>query len=230
MHAVWQDLKTGIRSLRGGGLLILVAVLSLGIGIGSVTTIFSAVDVFMLRPLPYPDSHDLYAIHTTNPVRGWTEVWLSPPDFRDYRERSVTMEGRRVDRSGLQPVGERTTGEDPGPSSELELPPGARRRAGCRTQLPPGGGGRGTPPPGDHQSRSVAAALRRGSVGDRLDARARRGAPRDRRGHAGGLLVRIHLRRRLGAARLHRRRAAQLPLPAGHRARGGRAHRRTGER
>ena len=59
MDSIRQDVKYALRSLRRGGLLIGIAVLSLGIGIGSVTTIFSAVDVFMLRPLPYPESGDL---------------------------------------------------------------------------------------------------------------------------------------------------------------------------
>jgi putative ABC transport system permease protein len=68
MDSIKQDLRYALRSLRRGGLLIGIAVLSLGIGVGSVTTIFSAVDVFMLRPLPYP------------------------PDFVDFRERAQTME------------------------------------------------------------------------------------------------------------------------------------------
>ncbi len=92
MRTVWRDFKYGMRSLRRGGLIIAIAVLSLGIGIGSVTTIFSAVDVFMLRPLPFPDSDRLLAVYTTNPERGWTAVWFSPPDFVDFRERSQTME------------------------------------------------------------------------------------------------------------------------------------------
>jgi putative ABC transport system permease protein len=89
---MWRDLRYGIRSLRRGGLLIAIALLSLGIGIGSVTTIFSAVDVFMLRPLPFPESDDLHSVYTTNHERGWTRVSFSVPDFVDFRERSQTME------------------------------------------------------------------------------------------------------------------------------------------
>jgi putative ABC transport system permease protein len=92
MDSIRQDIKYALRSLRRGGLLIGIAVLSLGIGIGSVTTIFSAVDVFMLRPLPYPESDDLYSLYTTNRERGWTQASLSVPDFVDYRERSRAME------------------------------------------------------------------------------------------------------------------------------------------
>ena len=91
MDRVWQDFKYALRSLRRGGLLVAIAVLSLAIGIGSVTTIFSAVDVFMLRPLPFPDSDDLNTIYTTNHERGWTRVSFSVPDFVDFREQSQTM-------------------------------------------------------------------------------------------------------------------------------------------
>jgi putative ABC transport system permease protein len=90
MDSIKQDLRYALRSLRRGGLLIGIAVLSLGIG--SVTTIFSAVDVFMLRPLPYPESEDLVSLYTTNHERGWTQVSFSVPDFVDFRERARTME------------------------------------------------------------------------------------------------------------------------------------------
>jgi putative ABC transport system permease protein len=92
MDRVWQDFRYSFRSLRHGGLLIAIAILSLGIGIGSVTTIFTAVDVFMLRPLPYPDSHDLQSVYTTNQERGWMWVSFSVPDFVDFRERSEAMD------------------------------------------------------------------------------------------------------------------------------------------
>jgi putative ABC transport system permease protein len=88
MDLIWQDVKFGIRALRRGKGLISVAVLSLAIGIGANTSIFSAVDVFMLRPLPYPDSDRLYTIWTTNLERGWSHVSFSVPDFLDLRERS----------------------------------------------------------------------------------------------------------------------------------------------
>jgi putative ABC transport system permease protein len=91
MERIWQDVKYGFRALRRSKGLIAIAVLSLGIGIGANTAIFSAVDVFMLRPLPYPDSGDLYSAYTTNSERGWNYVSFSVPDYLDLRERSRTM-------------------------------------------------------------------------------------------------------------------------------------------
>lgn len=45
--------------------------LSLGIGVAANMTIYRAVDVFMLRPLPYPEYDDLYFLYTSNRERGW---------------------------------------------------------------------------------------------------------------------------------------------------------------
>jgi putative ABC transport system permease protein len=91
MDIILQDVKYGRRALRRGKGLIAIAVLSLAIGISANTTIFSAVDVFMLRPLPYPESHDLHTIWLTNQDRGWGQVTFSAPDFLDLRDRSGTM-------------------------------------------------------------------------------------------------------------------------------------------
>ncbi|MEJ2205171.1 MAG: ABC transporter permease [Gemmatimonadota bacterium] len=92
MDLIWQDAKYGVRALKRSKGLIAIAVLSLAIGIGANTAIFSAVDVFMLRPLPYPDSDRLHMVWTANQDRGWTEVSYSVPDFLDLRERSATMD------------------------------------------------------------------------------------------------------------------------------------------
>lgn len=92
MDLIWQDVKYGLRSLRRGRGIIAIAVLSLAIGIGANASIFSAVDVFMLRPLPYPHSDRLESVWTTNQDRGWQQVSFSVPDFQDLREQSHTME------------------------------------------------------------------------------------------------------------------------------------------
>ncbi|MEJ2186856.1 MAG: ABC transporter permease, partial [Gemmatimonadota bacterium] len=70
----------------------MVAVLSLALGIGANTTIFSAVDVFMLRPLPYDHASDLVQIWATSPERGWTRASVSPLDIQDFRRESKTLD------------------------------------------------------------------------------------------------------------------------------------------
>jgi putative ABC transport system permease protein len=92
MDLIWQDLKYGLRALKRNRSLIALAVLSLAIGIGANSAIFSAVDVFMLRPLPYPDSHQLNTVWVTNADRDWGQTSFSVPDFVDLRERSRSME------------------------------------------------------------------------------------------------------------------------------------------
>ncbi len=92
MDLIWQDVKFGIRALQRSKGLIAIAVLSLAIGIGANTSVFSAVDVFMLRPLPYPDSEDLHMVWVTNQEREWGQVTFSAPDFLDLRDRSQTVQ------------------------------------------------------------------------------------------------------------------------------------------
>jgi predicted permease len=65
IEALGQDLRYAVRGLRKAPAFTLVAVLTLGLGIGGTTTIFSAIDALLLRPLPYPDQARLVALSTS---------------------------------------------------------------------------------------------------------------------------------------------------------------------
>ena len=57
-----------------------------------MTTIFTAIDAFLLRPLPIPEEHRVARLYLTNEERQWNALSLSQADYADLRERSETLE------------------------------------------------------------------------------------------------------------------------------------------
>jgi len=66
LDAVMRDLRQALRSLRATPGFVLIAVLTLGIGIGSVGAVYSVVSGTLLKPLPYPDADRIVRIHREN--------------------------------------------------------------------------------------------------------------------------------------------------------------------
>ena len=92
MDRLRQDVRFAIRALLNSPLVTGLAVLSIAIGIGANAAIFSAVDVFMLRPLPYPAEDRLVQVRGTNDIQGWTDTGISVLDFLDWRTGSRTLD------------------------------------------------------------------------------------------------------------------------------------------
>ena len=81
-----QDLRFGLRMLRKSPGFTAIAVLTLALGMGINTAVFSFVDTLYLRPLPVPDAGQLVDVYQTREGRGYYEV--SYPDYTFYRDSS----------------------------------------------------------------------------------------------------------------------------------------------
>jgi putative ABC transport system permease protein len=92
MGALWQDLTYAFRMLRKSPGFTAIAVLTLALGIGANTAIFSVVNGVLLRSMPYGDPSRLAVIWNDYGSQGQSLPAVSPPDFKDYRERSRLMD------------------------------------------------------------------------------------------------------------------------------------------
>jgi len=84
----WDDIRFGLRMLRKQPGFAVIAILTLGIGIGASTAMLSLVQDVLLRPLPYAHSDRLYAIWASSESTGQSKVAASGPDFVDYLEQN----------------------------------------------------------------------------------------------------------------------------------------------
>ena len=78
---LFQDLRYGLRMLRAKPGFTIAAVLTLALGIGANSAIFSVVNGMLLRPLPYPDSERLVYVHNTYPKMNLENAGTSIPDY-----------------------------------------------------------------------------------------------------------------------------------------------------
>ncbi len=92
MSTTWMDMKHSLRGLVKTPGFFLIAILTLALGIGANTAIFSIVYAVLLQPLPFGNPDRLVQVYETRPDRGWDGVSLSRPNFRDYREQNRTLE------------------------------------------------------------------------------------------------------------------------------------------
>lgn len=87
-----SDLRYALRTLIRRPVFTLTAVLTLALGIGATTAVFSLVNGLLLRSLPYPDAHELVALEAENVEKGWVDSDLNMADAWDWRARSGALE------------------------------------------------------------------------------------------------------------------------------------------
>ena len=84
----FRDLKHGVRLLKRSPGFATVAVLTIALGIGATSAIFSVINAVALKPLPYPGSDRLTFITTQFPSLKFDKFWVSPPEYFEFRERT----------------------------------------------------------------------------------------------------------------------------------------------
>ena len=99
IETVWRDVRTGLRALVHSPVFTLVTVLSLALGIGANTAIFSVVNGLLLRPLPYPESEQIVHVWHTPPQQsfpGLDRFSVSPANYIDWKAQSSAFEQMAV--------------------------------------------------------------------------------------------------------------------------------------
>jgi putative ABC transport system permease protein len=101
MKNIWRDIRHGARLLMRAPGFTVVAVLTLALGIGANTAIFTVTHAILLKPLPYAQPEQLALITENNFSRGWPSFSVAPGNFFDWRAQASSF-------SSLAAYGSRT--------------------------------------------------------------------------------------------------------------------------
>ena len=87
--AAWRNLRCAVRALRRTPGFTMTVVLTLALGIGANSAVFSAIDAVLIRPLPFPNAHQLIRLQQTHPTTGDTLV--AGARVMDWRQATRTL-------------------------------------------------------------------------------------------------------------------------------------------
>jgi predicted permease len=92
LNSAARNTRVALRGLHRSPGFSLVVLITLGLGIGASTAIFSVVDGILLSSLPYPDADKLVVLREQSPPPEVRVGWVSEPTFRDWRERTAAFD------------------------------------------------------------------------------------------------------------------------------------------
>src|SRR2546425_3664056 len=117
MYSLFKDLAYAVRGLRTNLGFAIVATITIALGVGACTAIFSVVNAVLLRPLPYADARRLVIVWgelRTRNVKDWP---FAPPDYRDVKVQSTTV---FEDLAGCTPAGRTPFPEQTGEPEQIQ--------------------------------------------------------------------------------------------------------------
>src|SRR5215471_250490 len=91
VDSIGQDLRFGLRLIRRSPSFTAVAVITLALGIGANTAIFSIVNAILLQPLPFRDPSRLVAVLDSRPSAGVEWFSVSPNRYEEWRRRNTAF-------------------------------------------------------------------------------------------------------------------------------------------
>jgi len=100
VESALQDARFGLRMLRRSPGFAIVAAITLALGLGANTAMFSVIDAVLLRPLPFADPDRLVYILDQNPSKGFFRFTASPPNFLDWRAQAQSFAGMAATAGG----------------------------------------------------------------------------------------------------------------------------------
>ncbi len=106
-----QDLRYGVRLLKRSPAFAFLAILTIGLGIGANSAIFSVINGVVRKPLGYPNSDRLMFITSQFPTLNYSKFWVSPPEYLEYTERTKAFSGVGAYTTGAMNVSDGTQPE-----------------------------------------------------------------------------------------------------------------------
>ena len=105
MNDLFGDVRYALRSLRKSPGFTVIAVLTLALGIGANSGIFSVMNGVVLQPLPYAEPAELMRLASKFPTLGFDKFWISPPEYFELQERNRSFASIGAYRTGTASVG-----------------------------------------------------------------------------------------------------------------------------